>query len=178
MAEIIEATIGAPYARREWLEDGMCAPFKLFSDNHVLFVKHFPLDPEREELYALTPVDESSETGSKLSGPFEEVAAATVEANNGTLTTDDFRKVVEKMAEFAKVISSLPPTAYSRDGGLPTVDLIPPASTKKRLILSGLGFFERAYDLLDTTVTLASTPEGIALLTGLRNAVDALSKLL
>jgi hypothetical protein len=178
MAEIIEAAIGAPNARPEWLEDGMCAAFKVFSDNHALFVRHFPLDSQREDLYALTPVDESSATGSKLFGPFEEVAAASVEANKGRLTTDEFLRVVEKMAEFAKFISSLPPTAHSRDGALPTLDLIPPISTKKRIILSGLGFFERAYNLLGTTVSLASTPEGIALLTGLRNAIDALSKLL
>jgi hypothetical protein len=177
MAEIIEAAIGAPNARPEWLEDGMCAAFKAFSDNHALFVKHFPLDPQREDLYAVTPVDESSATGSKLFGPFQEVAAATVEANKGRpTTTDNFRKVAETVADFAKVISSLPPTAYS---GLPTVDLIPPVSIKKRIILSGLGFFERAYNLLGTTVSLAS-PEGVALLTGLRsavhNAIDALSK--
>jgi hypothetical protein len=178
MAEIIEAAIGAPNARQEWLEDGMYAAFKVFSEYHALFVKHFPLDPEREELYSLTPVDESSATGSKLFGPFEEVAAAAVEANKGRLTTDEFLRVVKKVAEYAKVISSLPPTTYSWDGGLPTVDLIPPASTKKRIILSGLGFFERAYNLLGTSVTLASTPEGIALLTEFRNAIDALSKLL
>jgi hypothetical protein len=54
----------------------------------------------------------------------------------------------------------------------------PPVSAKKRIILSGLGFLERAYNLLGTTATLMGPPEGNALLTALRYAIEALSKLL
>jgi hypothetical protein len=200
MAEIIEAAIGSPNAQREWLEDGMCAAFKVFSDNHALFVKHFPLDLEREELYARTPVDEGNAIGSKLLRPFAEVAIATVDANKAKLTTDEFLKVVNGLADFAKVISTMPPslpssapTTRPRDGvvgrksdvALPNVahrdGLIPPAppvSARKRMILSGLGFLERTYNLLGTTVTLMGTPEGIALLAVLHSAIEALSKLL
>jgi hypothetical protein len=54
----------------------------------------------------------------------------------------------------------------------------PPVSAKKRMILSGLGFLERAYNLLGTTATFVGPPEGNALLMALRYAIDALSKLL
>lgn len=50
MASIIEAAVGSQDAAREWLPDGMREAFALFAGNHALFLKHFPLDPEREEV--------------------------------------------------------------------------------------------------------------------------------
>ena len=108
MAAIIDADVGAPAAMREWLEEGIQEAFKRFAENHALFVKHFPLDPEREELYERTSIDESEASGPALSEPFEDVANATSNANKAGLTTDDFAIIVDKLAEYAKVISTLP----------------------------------------------------------------------
>jgi hypothetical protein len=195
MTAIIEATIGAPDAAREWLSDGMQTAFDRFAQNHALFVKHFPLDPKREELYAYTDVDESNATGSVLSRPFQEVASAALEANEAGLTTDDFLKIVDKMAEFAKIIASLPPqapahpTSSNNDAAQPAlppfpivhpedrVPVLAPVSPKKRMLLSGLGFFERAYNLLGSTASLIGLPEGRALLGALNDAIAGLLKL-
>jgi hypothetical protein len=46
-----------------------------------------------------------------LSTPFDAVASATLDANKVGLTTDDFLKIVDKLAEFAKVTSTMPPLA-------------------------------------------------------------------
>jgi GYF domain 2 len=113
MAAIIEADVGAPNARREWLEPGMLEAFERFADNHALFAKHFPLDQQREELYQTTLVDEDQASGQALSGPFEDVAKATLDANRAGLTTDDFLKIVDKLTEFAKITSTQPPLAIS-----------------------------------------------------------------
>jgi hypothetical protein len=186
--EIIQAAVDDPNAQREWLEPGLQKAFKIIADNHIALIKHFPLDPEREELYARTEINENYATGYSLSEPFKEVAEATREANKAHLTTDDFLRVIDKMAEFAKVISTLPPTITSsstRTSGTIIVDPedrvesnIDSVSAKKRILLSGFGFFERVYNLLGSTATLTGTAEGVALLTALGSALSALSKFL
>jgi hypothetical protein len=54
----------------------------------------------------------------------------------------------------------------------------PPVSAKKRELLSGLEFFERAYNLLGSTVALMGTEEGETLSAALRESIAALSKLI
>jgi hypothetical protein len=194
MAAIIDAAAGASNAKLEWLDEGMIAAFERFDANHQLFLQHFPLDPKRETLYALTPVDEEMATGATLSKPFEEVAKASDEANKAGLTTNDFVKIVDKMTEFARVIASQSPPAPAnkpeaaatrRSAAIPDIrpeDRInvgeAPVSPKKRIVLSGIGFLERAYNLLGSSATLMGPPEGNALLNALRAAITALSKLL
>ena len=63
-------------------------------------------------------------------------------------------------------------TAATRD----LSDDNPRVSLKKRFILSGFGFLERVYNLLGSTATLATTPEGVALLIALRSAIARLEK--
>jgi hypothetical protein len=177
MAAIIDADVSAIDASREWLEPGMREAFKLFADNHALFVTHFPLDPEREELYARTPIDEIGATGHVLSKPFEDVARATLRANRAELTTDDFLSIVDKLTEFAKVTSTIPPSDPRHEPPQDQID-VSEISPKKRVLLSGFGFFERAYNLLGSTASLAATPEGSALLVALGQALASLSKLI
>lgn len=184
MASIINAAAGANERDREWLQEGMQVAFGLFASNHDLFVKHFPLDPEREKLYAQTPVDEDKATGPGLSRPFVEIANASLRANRAGLTTDDFLKIVDRMAEFARVVSSQPlaPATDNKSGTPPTnftqqlADTT--VSSKKRVLLSGFGFFERVYNLLASTAQLLGPPEGNALLIALRESLAALSKLI
>jgi hypothetical protein len=192
--DIIEAAVVDPRAQQEWLELGLRKAFERLAENHLTLVKHFPLDPEREELYARTSVEENEATGSSLSEPFKDVAEAARDANKAGLTTDDFLRVIDKMAEFAKIISTIPPSQPSLNPRhkLPSNDVEAisvrsedrisdndrPISPKKRILLSGFGFFERVYNLVGSTVTIGGTPEGIALLFALREAIGALSKFL
>lgn len=196
MAAIIEASVGATGAAREWLAEGMQAAFQLFMENHALFIKYFPLDLRREELYARTSVDETSAAGLRLSAPFQDVADASLQANKAGLATDDFVKIVDKLAEYAKIIASLPvapptPTkqAVETNAELPPPIVVvtdddrimpptPPVSAKKRMLLSGFGFFERAYNLLGSTATLTGAPEGNALLKVLHDAITNMLKLI
>jgi hypothetical protein len=194
MAGIIETAVGAPDAENEWLPPGLRQAFTTFAENHAKFVDHFPLDPQREELYATTRVDENGATGPALSEPFEKVAQASVDAHKAGLATDEFLAVMDKMTEFARVLATQPPAPVKtqvnvdnsdrRDGSphseikVTEADRIQPVSVKKRAILSGLGFFERAYNLAGTTAQLAGPPEGNAILEALRWAIRALSRLL
>ena len=165
-------------------------------ENHALFIKYFPLDLRREELYARTSVDETSAAGLRLSAPFQDVADASLQANKAGLATDDFVKIVDKLAEYAKIIASLPvapptPTkqAVETNAELPPPIVVvtdddrimpptPPVSAKKRMLLSGFGFFERAYNLLGSTATLTGAPEGNALLKVLHDAITNMLKLI
>ena len=192
MFEIIDAAVGDPDALQEWLGLGLQKAFEKLVQNHHTLVSHFPLDPEREKLYAETIVEENEATGNSLSEPFRNVAHATQDANKAGLTTDDFLRVVDKMAEFAKIISTLPlsPT-HSNDPGDNSSRADPqivavkaedrigasgqPIGPRKRILLSGVGFFERVYNLLSSTVTIGGTPAGLALLNELREAISALS---
>jgi hypothetical protein len=182
MAAIIIADVNAVDAAREWLQDGLRVAFKRFGDNHALFVTHFPLDPQREELYARTTIDETAATGHALSKPFEDIAKATFHANHAGVTTDDFLRIVDKLTEFAKATSTLPHSSRDHESSLTITSqdrLIDASeiSPKKRVLLSALGFFERAYNLLGSTATLATTPQGMAFLAALEQALASLSKL-
>jgi hypothetical protein len=188
--DIIEAAVDDP--RAHWLEPGLQRAFEKLAEHHHSLVKHFPLDPEREELYARTLVREDEATGSSFSEPFKEVARAAQDANKAGLTTDDFFKVVDKMTEFAKIISTIPPSyppsSWSKNHPEVSSEIIAvkpedrigpidqPISATKRILLSALGFFERVLNLLSSAVSLRATPEGQALLTVVREAISALWK--
>jgi hypothetical protein len=190
IAAIVEADLGASGAKQEWLAEGLQEAFQRFANNHAQFVMHFPLDPDREELYWRLSVDESA-SGPALSVPFETVATAALDANKAGLTTDDFLKIVDKLAEFAKVTSTLPlstpaptPTAkeildsYVRMHEGRISSPTPPVSAKKRVLLTGFGFFERLYSLAGSTASIAETEQGRALLAALQQAITFLSKLI
>src|SRR5205085_6209364 len=168
MADIIDAAVASQRAQDEWLEPGLRQAFSRFSENHTIFVEHFPLDLEREELYAETPVDEEVAVGQVLRGPFEQVAKASAEAHEAGQITPDYLAVIDKMTEFARVLSTQPPKstapplqprkkAISRPSEIKVnpEDRIRPVSAKKRTILSALGFLERSYNLAGSTATLA-----------------------
>lgn len=190
--DVIHVTIEDSDSEGEWLAIGLQRAFQRLATNHEVLVSHFPLDPEREAIYARTPVSESDATGSSFSEPFRKVADAARDANEAGLATDDFFKVIDKMAEFAKIISTIPPRGHGPAEKIGNHDsnsiVIDPAdrvgspsilvSAKKRVFLSGFGFFERVYTLFGTTVGLASTTEGHRLFTALADAINVLSKFL
>ena len=165
------------------IQEGMRTGFTRFTDNHELFLRHFPLDPKREALYSRALVDEEAATGSAFSRSFEQVAVAVSSAHKAGLTTDDFLKIVDKMAEFSKIVSTIPPQLRQAPDAIVvkpedrTATASPPSS-RKRMILSGFGFFERAYNLLGSSAQLTSPPEGNALLLALRQAIKNISKLI
>jgi hypothetical protein len=191
--EIIAATVGDPEAQ-DWLAPGLQKAFEKVAENHHTLISHFPLDPEREDIYAQTLVEENEATGHSLSEPFRHIAEAAHDANKAGLTTEDFVKVVDKMAEFAKIISTLPLSSAqsaspprSPEIGAHVVVIRPedrvggtgqPITSKKRTVLQGLGFFERTYNLLGSSVTIAATPAGLALLHQLQETISALLKFL
>ncbi|MEA2896336.1 MAG: hypothetical protein QOJ84_1951 [Bradyrhizobium sp.] len=182
-ADVIAAAVNAQHAEDEWLEPGMRKAFDRFAENHTLFVEHFPLDAEREAIYAETPLDEEQATGKKLIEPFETVAKATEEAHKAGATTDDFMAVVDKMIEFARVLSTQPTVSPPNKRGISPSDeirilpedRIQAVTTKKRVVLGALGFFERTYNLIGSTVTIAGFA-GIA--EALRPAIEMLSRFL
>ena len=181
LASVLSADVGDPNARREWLPAGVAQAFESFFTNHALFAAHFPLDSARDELYARTPVDESAATGHALTRPFEVAGKALGNAHSAGLTTDDFVKIVGSLTDFARVTATLPPTskleASALTGASPDRVGVKVGPTK-RTILTAIGFFERVYNLIGSTASIVGTPQGIALMDALNQAVQALSRFL
>ncbi|HEV7881577.1 hypothetical protein [Bradyrhizobium sp.] len=183
-ADIIAAAVSASHAEDEWLEPGMRKALDRFADNHALFVEHFPLDAEREAIYAQTPLNEEQATGKKLIEPFEVVAKAAQQAHKAGATTDEFMAVIDRMTEFARVVSTQPPAIPLNKQGSPAAEIkispedrIQTVTMKKRVILGALGFFERTYHLIGSTLSIAAAGyAGIA--EALKPAIEILSRLL
>jgi hypothetical protein len=177
-AEIIAAAVHAPRAEDEWLEPGMCKAFDKFDENHILFVAHFPRDAEREAIYSQTPLDEERASGKELIEPFEAVAKATQDAHGEKTVTDNFVTVIERLTDLARVLATQPAASTSSARASPEVrvsldDRIQSATTKRRLVLGSLGFFERTYNFIGTTVTITGYA-GLA--EALRSAIEMLSR--
>ena len=176
-ADIIAAAVAAQRADDEWLEPGMRKAFDRFAENHTLFVEHFPLDAEREEVYAQTSVDESKATGRNLEEPLEAITKATEQAHKAGEVTDDFRAVVNSMNELGRVVATLPPETRAPEIKVSPEDRIVSVTVKKRTILGALGFFKRAVDLLDER-KISLTASGLQISEALRQVVQALLRFL
>ena len=147
MAEIVIAACAAN--DDDWIAAGLRTSFELFTRNHDLLMKHFPLDDRREQRYAEIEVTEDSVSGRKLVEPFREAVESLKAAD---VTTPNAQLVLERMVEIAEI------TAYVPSGALHLYDLgavVPDGahrwsrvSTKKRLILQARGFFEGALPIL------------------------------
>lgn len=184
-ADIIAASVAAPRAEDEWLEAGLREAFDRFAENHAKFVEHFPLDAEREDLYGQTEVDEDKAVGRDFVKPFEDVKEQAEEAVKSGAATSDLLAVMDKMTEFARVVSTQPPappqtqrapSAFSEIRISPE-DRIGSVTTKKRVILGSLGFLVATYNLIGTTVTLG-TANYTGLSGALHIAIQMLSSLL
>ncbi len=162
-ADIIAAAVGAANAEDEWLEPGQRKQFERFAENHIKFVEHFPLDLEREEFYAQTEVDDGNAAGPAFVEPFKEIERETEKAAKSGVATADFLAIMGQMTEFARVISTLPPSPPANEGPptSSTIKISPeerinPVAPKKRFILRSLGTLERSYNLAGSTVTFAT----------------------
>jgi hypothetical protein len=176
-AGIIEVSVGDPQADDEW-KPALRVAFKTFLTNHKSLLKHFAQDPARERIFANTKIDEEAATGDKLVGPFKEVADVISEAHREGITTKDFADAVKATAELMSVIA-YQNSIHSDDQNRPAKPLnngaAEPVSVKKRSFLRALGFLERTYNLVGTTVGIATTQIGARILDRLMAAIDALS---
>lgn len=179
-ADIIAAAVHAPRAEDEWLEPGQRKAFERFDELHGLFVKHFPLDVERETLYVRTGLDEAKASGKELVEPFEKVAEAAQDAHRSGAVTDDFLLVVERMTELSRVLSTQstipavsPKAAF--DLKVSSDDRVQPVTIKKRIVFGSLGFYAATLSIMGSLGTIATLNYGV-LASRLREAVEALSR--
>jgi len=86
--------------------------------------------------------------------------------------TPEIGKIVANEAQFAKDITPLPPDPSSFVPGSRRVTL------KRRFVLGALGFLVALYNVLGSTASIATTPQGAALMEAVRDAIAKLSSLL
>ncbi len=138
--------------------EGLAGLFQDFRDNHDQIMRHFPLSKEREELYSQFTLVEGQATNDAIVKPVVEVAEA-LTAPRG-LSTDDVVTLLDATVRNARQIAAMQGAGS--------------AAPKKRFLLSFIGLAERAYNLFGATASIASTPQGTALLTLLASNIDRL----
>lgn len=164
-AAIIAAEVDAPRAEILWLDPGLRTGFDRFFENHMLFMKHFPLDSKRETFYATIPFDQDRAESMDLVKPFRNVAEAAREAHADGKVTDAALAVMDRMTEFVRALPVSP-----IHGPQPTAE-------KKRFLLKALGFFVATLGVLSSVASFATVDFSL-LMTRLDQAIKMLSSLI
>lgn len=151
---------------REW-GDGFHSMFGHFFKGYHDLIHHFPLDTEREDFIAATPIDEMAASGEALTGPVDAVAALILELGKQGFATDNIVRIIEAHQIYNRDIAQLPsPGADS--------NVVTP---KRRHVLATAGFYLNTYSVLGTTASLyalQTVPAVQALMPKLKAAADAL----
>jgi hypothetical protein len=148
-------------------------PTKLFENffaNDDKFKTHFPL--KNEENFADVQIDEAEVSPTTVEKPLEKVAETMAPLVEKGQATPEIGKIVANEAQFAKDITPLPPDPSSFVPGSRRVTL------KRRFVLGALGFLVALYNVLGSTASIATTPQGAALMEAVRDAIAKLSSLL
>jgi hypothetical protein len=169
-AQVIRDTIRADEAG--WAPAGIDTDLAKFGELHAKLLAHFPLNIERETAFSQVPYDENTQSGRDFVRPFEAAQEAIRQGHAAGLASDNAVTVIEKMTEFARVLSTMPlrppepGLAQEAPGDLfiRPEDRPTPVSPKKRAAISLFGFTERGYNFLGSTASIASTPQGQALI--------------
>jgi len=169
-AAIIQASVGAKDAH-EWLQEGLVAAFRRLLDNHALFEAHFPLDLVREQLYEDVPTKSENPFSEQVLSELTRLSKSIDNLKEESRITNNVVKIVNAFTEHARAFNSLPSqTSHSKQNPeLPSQPFWPeigpkdrraPVPAEKRAALNMFGFFERAYNLLGSTATLAGPATG------------------
>lgn len=143
----------------DWLPPGLKAAFSDFFRCHQLLTSHFPFISEREEVISRIDLDETKATGERLIRPFRVALEMATAAKSAGVATNDVVQFMQELKQGAEVLATLP-----HDVVIPEIDIrdkggISP-TPKQRLIGTAIGFLERAYNLLGTSVTLGTATYG------------------
>jgi hypothetical protein len=148
---------------QEW-DAGMDSMFAAFFKGYHDLIHHFPLDIEREEFIAATPIDELAASGQALTEPVDAVAAMIVDLGKQGFATENIVRIIEAHQLYNRDVAQLPTPNQPSDAITP----------KRRHVLGTAGFYLHTYSVLGSTASLASWPAFQTLLPKLKDAIDAL----
>lgn len=141
----------------DWLPPGLGqAAFPGFFKYHQLFLEHFPFIFEREKIIARIQVDESRAIGEELIRPFRAALDMAQAAQNAGVATGDVVQFMQELKRGAEFLASLPNDVPIIDLGREDRIVSALATPKQRLIGTAVGFLERAYNLLGTSISLGT----------------------
>ncbi|MES0042251.1 hypothetical protein [Mesorhizobium sp. M0091] len=139
----------------DWLPPGLKVALFDFFRCHQLLTTYFPFISEREEVIARIEVDETKATGERLIRPFRVALDMATAAKSAGVATSDVVQFMQELKQGAEVLATLP-----NDVIVPEIDIrgrgVTFPTPKQRLIGTAIGFLERAYNLLGTSVTLGT----------------------
>ncbi len=153
-AEIIRAGVEGSEEDFGWCSEGGKAGFRRFLENHERIISHYPLDAEREHIYAKIQLKDELEPAVELKNRLADFTRAVADAyGQAQLTTKDYITALNKISELAEIISTMAAVPSQQDGE--SVSMV------KRFILQVTGFVERTRKLLEDISGGASAIEKI-----------------
>jgi hypothetical protein len=148
---------------REW-GAGMDSMFASFFKSYHDLIHHFPMDAEREEFIANTPIDEVAAIGAALTQPVDAVAELIKNLGKQGFATENIVRIIEAHQLYNRDVSQLP-------GPDQPTDAITP---KRRHVLGTAGFYLQTYSVIGSSASIYSLPAFQELLPKLKDAIDAL----
>ncbi len=143
----------------DWCGEGQTKAFERFFANDDTFMRHFPLDPKRDELYGAAEVDVTGLQDPELRKRYDEFAEAAQEAADAGIATQDFADTVKADAQFAKIVSDPKPLDADLVTSLDDRPAPPPVSAEKRFILSKFGFASKVQTAGGAVTIVKDGPE-------------------
>jgi hypothetical protein len=148
---------------REW-GAGMDSMFASFFKGYHDLIHHFPMDAEREEFIANTPINEVAASGAALTEPVDAVAAMIIDLGKQGFATENIVRIIEAHQLYNRDVSQLPVPDQPTDAITP----------KRRHVLGTAGFYLHTYSVIGSSASVYSLPAFQALLPKLKGAIDAL----
>lgn len=164
-----------------WLAPSMLAGFDAFDQNHTLLIAHFPLQKKADEVLSRLQIKEDTAEGAAFVEPFRGAFELAKKARDEGVATDDVLKFAKATHEAAEVASKIPNTPADLSNVSAADSAVGRPTERQRVLGSVIGFFERMYNLLGTTVGIASAlaDTGVVqqLMHGLQRVLEALKSL-
>jgi hypothetical protein len=148
---------------REW-GAGMDSMFASFFKSYHDLIHHFPMDAEREEFIANTPIDEVAASGAALTQPVDAVAELIKNLGKQGFATENIVRIIEAHQLYNRDVSQLPAPDQPTDAITP----------KRRHVLGTAGFYLQTYSVIGSSASIYSLPAFQELLPKLKDAIDAL----
>jgi hypothetical protein len=145
--------------------NGVLSLLSSFEENHQRLISFYNEKPKRDRLHAEINLDQDKASGADLARPVQEVTKA-IQDYDGPITED----LKAAFNDLSKAVSGIANDQREtpEDAGLVT--------PKKSVVLTFIGSLERFYNLAGSTASIASTPQGQALISALEKALNQLTR--
>lgn len=153
---------------------GVASLLDSFAGNHAELLGHFSANEARERDYAEATVNEQAASGRALDAPINAVVESAAAIADAGLTTPAFDEAIDEIKAQAEMLAPVPPCPAPTAGP----DALMRASTRKRFVLSTLGFLTRTATVLSAggvgAAAFLASPQGAVFAQSVARAIEML----